>query len=279
MSLLNRVALASGLALACVSAPARAEDAQAATCVQAHRDAQQLRREEKLVETRSRLVVCAGAACPSLVQQDCTRWLDEVSKSIPSVVVSAKDEGGHELRDVTVSVKDHFSGRAVDGTPIELDPGAYSFHYERPGAKPIDADVVLQTGVRNRIVEVVFPGGKPPPKARPKPPVIAYVLAGTGAVAFASFSYFGLKGRSEYNDLKDSCGTRCPPDAGDSARRNFRISDISLAISALTLGGAAYYFFFWTPSDASRGEQAARHPALQLGASAKSGFVSVTTPF
>jgi hypothetical protein len=266
------------LGIAILPARARADDQKNNTCVEAHRDAQRLRREEKLVESRARMVACAGAGCPTLVQQDCSKWLDEVSRSIPSVVVSAKDEGGHELSDVTVSVKDQMSSRAVDGTPIELDPGAYTFHYERPGADAIDREVVLQTGVRNRVVEVTFPGGKPPPKAKSKPPVIAYVLAGAGAVALGSFSYFGLKGRGEYNDLKNTCSPRCSPDQGDPARRDFLIADVSLGVAALSLAGAAYFFFAWTPSESSSGE-VGKGPTVRVGATARGAFARVESQF
>ena len=212
--------------------------------MKAHRDAQQLRRDEKLIEARARLVTCAGARCPGMVEKDCSKWLDEVASSIPSIVISAKDEGGHELTDVSVSVEDHFKDRAVDGSPIELDPGAYRFVYTRPGGQKVARDVVLQNGVRNRLVEVTFPGGKLV-KKRPPPPAVAYVLAGVGAVAFGSFAYFGLKGRSEYLDLEHSCAPQCPPSDGDPARRDLTIADVSLAISAVSLAGSAYFVWWW----------------------------------
>ncbi len=232
------------LCLATVGSNARAEDSNTATCVAAHHDAQRLRRDGKLMEARARLVVCAGESCPGLVEKDCSKWLDQVSKTIPSVVVSAKDEGGRELTDVTVSVEGHFSRRPVDGSPIELDPGAYRFVYERPGGIRVERNVVLQLGVRNRLVEVTFPGGKSVHE-KPPPPPIAYVLAGVGAVGLGSFTYFGLKGRSEYLELKHTCAPRCRPDAGDAARSHFLIADVSLGVAAVSLAASAYFFWWW----------------------------------
>lgn len=227
-----------------VSPVVRASDGNSATCVKAHHDAQLLRRERKLKEARARLVTCAGQSCPDLVQKDCSKWLDQVSKAIPSVVISAKDEGGHELTDVTVSVKDHLAPRPVDGSPIELDPGAYHFVYQRPGGKRIERSVVLQEGVQNRLVEVEFPGGRSKSE-KPPPPAVAYVLAGVGVAGLASFSYFGLKGRGEYLDLEHSCAPACSPHAGDAARRHFLIADVSLGVAAVSLAASAYYFWWW----------------------------------
>jgi hypothetical protein len=255
------IVVATALAIPAFVSEARADaDSQ---CVQAHLDAQRLRREQKLVAARARMVQCAGSTCPALVRADCASWLDDASRSIPSVVVSARDEGGHELTDVSVSIPGRMPSRRIDGTPIELDPGAYRFRYERPGAQPIERDVLLQTGVRNRVIEVTFPGGRRA-QQRPKPPVVAYVLAGVSAVAIGSFTYFGLKGRSEYLELEDRCDTSCTSDDTAPGRKHLLIADISLGVAALSLAGAGYFFFIYTPQTSEVG---------------RGGFASVVTRF
>lgn len=237
-----------GVALATAGAalPARAESSAVKACLTAHRDAQELRQEGKLLESRRSLVACAGQACPGLVQKDCTKWLDDISHMIPSIVVSAKDEGGHELADVRVSIGSRVLATRLDGTPIELDPGAYQFTFTRPHAPPINKQIVLETGVRNKLVEVDFPGGKVV-KPKPKPPVVAWVLAGTGAVALTTFTIFGLEGVGKYNSLHDQCGNACAPSSTQGVKTDFLVADVSLGVAAASLAASAYFFFIYKP--------------------------------
>ncbi|MBI5534797.1 MAG: hypothetical protein HY898_18875 [Deltaproteobacteria bacterium] len=232
----------------------------AQVCVEAHRDAQQLRRTMKLLAARDKLIACAGASCPGLVQQDCANWLNEVQQSIPSAVVSARDPDGHEVAQVRVSI----DGRAVidrlDGRPMELDPGAYRFRYEHEGSVPIEADVVMQTGVKNRVLQVVFK--RPQQTARNGRRTAGWVLAGTGAAALVSFGVFAALGESQYRDLKDRCAPRCDSSESDSVRRNFLIADISLGVSAVTL--AAGTWLLLGSSSQTPPQRATIAPGLQV---------------
>src|SRR5262245_2210006 len=60
-----------------------------AECLERYEGAQVARRERRLLDSRAALRVCSGAACPSAIRADCVDWLDQVSHSIPSVVVTA----------------------------------------------------------------------------------------------------------------------------------------------------------------------------------------------
>jgi hypothetical protein len=249
-----------------------------AACMDAHRTAQSLRKEQKLIEARSELVTCAGASCPGMVQTDCSGWLGEIAREIPSVIVSAKDEGGHELSDVSVSVDGKIVVQRLDGKPIELNPGAYKFRYQRKGAEPIESEVILQTGVGNRIVEVTFPGGLPE-KKRVKTPITTWVLVGVGGAAFASFAYFGLKGRSEYSDAESSCGDAgCRSDETDPIRKKFLIADVSLAISIAAFAGAGY-FYVTRPYESAPTAARRSAPTLRFTASRDGGFAALRGSF
>jgi hypothetical protein len=246
-------------------------------CMDSHRSAQRLRKEQKLIEARAELVTCAGASCPGMVQTDCSQWLGEIAREIPSVIVSAKDQGGHELSDVTVSVDGKTVADRLDGKPIELNPGAYRFKYQRKETT-IENEVVFQTGVGNRIVEVEFPGGLPE-KKRVKTPVATWVLVGIGGAAFASFAYFGLSGRSDYNDAESRCGDPgCPSSETDSIRTKFLIADISLVVSLASFAGAGYFYvtrpYETVPSDARRSA-----PRLRFTASSEGGFAALSGSF
>jgi len=252
--------------------------ADANACMDAHRSAQKLRKDQKLIEAREQLVACAGAKCPGMVQSDCSQWLGEIGHEIPSVIVSAKDEGDHELTNVSVSIDGKRVAEKLDGKPIELNPGAYKFRYEKSKSEPIEADVVLKTGVANRVVEVVFPGGLPERK-RVKPPLVTWILVGTGSAALLSFTYFGLRGRSEYNDKENECGTSgCPSSETDSIRTKFLIADISLVISLASFAGAGY-FYLTRPYETVPAAAKREAPRIGIAVTPRGGFASVTTRF
>jgi hypothetical protein len=264
------------LALAVIASVPLAH-AEESACMDAHRAAQRLRKDQKLLEAREQLVTCAGAKCPGMVQTDCAEWLGEIRGEIPSVIVSAKDEGGHELSDVSVSVDGKRVAERLDGRPIELNPGAYRFRYEREGQETIEAEVVLKTGVGNRVVEVVFPGGLPE-KKRIKTPVVTWVLLGTGTAAFASFAYFGLSGRSDYEQAEDDCYPSCTDADKDPIRTKLLIADISLIISLASFAGAGY-FHFTRPYETVAAEARRTTPRLQVRLAPGAGFASVATSF
>src|ERR1700709_1044923 len=92
--------LASAITLA--SGHAAAQDKQA--CVGAYEDAQRLRKDGKLTDARSKLLVCAQDACPAVLRKDCTVWIGEVEQATPTVLLAAKSPIGKDIVDVTVTV-------------------------------------------------------------------------------------------------------------------------------------------------------------------------------
>src|SRR4051812_26138390 len=59
-------------------------------CVVHHEQAQVLRRTTKLTDARAALLVCSQDVCPAAVRVDCVDWLNQVNRTIPSVVVKVK---------------------------------------------------------------------------------------------------------------------------------------------------------------------------------------------
>jgi hypothetical protein len=78
------------------------------------------------------------------------------------------------------------------------------------------------------------------PKA--KPVVATLALLGVSALAAGSFAYFGLDGVARRNDL-DGCKGHCDARLVDDAFYRFVAADISLGISALSLGLASFLWF------------------------------------
>lgn len=249
-------ALTLTAALLSISPGARADSTKQA-CVQAYVDAQRLRKADKLTEARQKLELCADDACPATVKKDCKPWLEENERDQPTLAFSALDLTGKKTATVRVIVDGTKLGDQLPSGPLKVDPGAHTIRFEAEGLEPIEVEVSLQKGEKAREVLADFskqkkaaqpaaPEGPAPATAettRRKTPVLVYVLGGVGVLGLASFAYFGSTGKSEEDDLADSCAPGCDPADVDAAHRKMLIADISLGVSAVAFGAAAYVFF------------------------------------
>jgi hypothetical protein len=241
------------LLLALAPSVAYADDVT--TCVKASEQAQSLRDEGKYKKARDQLLVCTRDVCPGMVRKDCVGWLQELDASMPSIVISARDASGKDLVDVKVAVDGQPLTDKLDGKPLAIDPGKHTLHYEAAGAPPVDEDVVMHAGEKNRTLTIKLGGAAPPPTTPTPteptapvetssgghgPPVAAYVLGGVGVVALGSFAFFGLSGKSDVSDLRNSCAPGCDQSQVDKARTKLIIADISLAVGVVALGVATY---------------------------------------
>ena len=116
---------------------------------------------------------------------------------------------------------------------------------------------------------------EPPPKRAPAP-ALAYTLAGVAAVGVAGFAYFGLKGLSDENQLRDTCKPTCNPADADAVRAKYHIADASLGVGIVAAGFAAWLFFrdahdAHDAHDARAGASAAPTTGLRLGVQALPG--------
>ncbi|HEY8086699.1 MAG TPA: hypothetical protein VIF09_02610, partial [Polyangiaceae bacterium] len=100
---------------------------QKKVCADAYSQAQTLRDAHKLRDTRTQLRVCAQASCPGFIVKDCTEWLVDLERRMPSVVLSAKDGRGQPLTRVGVTVDGTRIAQSLDGDSIEVDPGLHTF--------------------------------------------------------------------------------------------------------------------------------------------------------
>src|SRR5262249_42485296 len=128
--------------------------------VSAYEKAQQLRGEAKLRAARDQLLVCSRPECPALVRQDCSQWMGEVQHALPSVVIAARDGTGHDVLAVRVSIDGVVVTETLDGKPIAVDPGPHKFKYETAGSAPIEEQVLVREGERNRPLTASFARGE-----------------------------------------------------------------------------------------------------------------------
>ena len=257
-------AIALSATIALVLSPARVAFAvDKAACVEAHADAQALRRDGKLRAAQEKLLACAAEGCPALVRSDCGRWIEEVRAQQPTVIFAAKDAMGADLADVRVRIDGAPAVEALDGKEIAIDPGSHAVAFEKiDDGRVVETSIVVKESEKARVVSVAFPGEvatAPPPKRGPLP----WIFAGVGVVALGSFAYFGLRGRSQLDDLESTCAPRCDPSDRDAVHTKLLIADVSLGVAVVSFGVATWLFL---RKPASEGVSVAPLPGGALAA-------------
>jgi hypothetical protein len=167
---------ALGLAVTVIATAGSARADDRTDCLRAASKGQTLRDEHQLIEARAQFRVCARQVCPAVVRRDCATWLDAAERSLPTVVVSARDAGGTDLVDVTVRVDGAPLATRLDGRAVAMNPGPHVFHFQEPDGTSVHQTIVIDEGRQDQSVAVVFPG--PPAVAaevprEPAPPVPA----------------------------------------------------------------------------------------------------------
>lgn len=260
-----------------------------ASCAQAYESSQESRASGQLQETQKRLSVCARAECPSFVQKDCARWLEEVDRELPSVTLRAEGLDAEAARQVRVTLDGQPIPNAFGGAPIALDPGRHELVAESAGRSRITRTIVAQQGVQSRPVSLDF---APPPSAAASAAVAvdtgsagssmrpyAYVAWGLGAVGLGTFAVLGTMGRADERALKDDCqdgatsdpqavkpGTCYLPDADNRKKiyeREFVLADIGL-VTGIMGAAAGTVLFILSATDGSSADGANSDASLHL---------------
>lgn len=228
--------------------------AEAKECVLRNNQGADEQSQHHLLAARDNYLACASAeGCPAMVRSECEQALGELKASIPSLIVAVVDDHGHDVGDAALTL----DGRAVshDGSPIELDPGQHVVVATSQGRRA-ELNVVATERELNRRVELVLP--TPVAAAPAAAPVVApppershlpsYVLGGVGVLAAGSFAGFALSGHSGMSDL-DRCKPYCERDAVRSVQTKYLIADVSLGVSLVALGAAAYLWLRPAPTN------------------------------
>jgi len=224
-------------------APAIASAAGPETCTSSYERAQVLRQQGKLVAARDQLQVCGGASCPNLIVGDCTKWLEELQSTLPSVVPLATDDAGTNLIDVKVSVDGTPLTNAPAGQAVDLDPGPHHFTFERGDSFKAETDVLVAVGEKNKRVAVVL---RKTPAALGTPPAtssgsssrlgkVGLVVAAVGVVGVGVGVVYGAEAIAHQSDA-DCPGNRCPPGSNPTALRTAQ-SDGNVSTVFFVAGG------------------------------------------
>jgi len=156
------------LASALAHGPARAADPTIPQCLAAAEGALALRRQHKLRDARSELVICSARTCPADVRAECVRRVGEVNAALPTVVFEAKDVAGDDLSAVRVTIDGQPLALVLDGAALAIDPGLHVFVFETPGQQPVRKQFVIREGDRERHERITLGVAAvgPPPAAR-----------------------------------------------------------------------------------------------------------------
>jgi hypothetical protein len=243
-------------------------------CAAASEDATSLQKQEKLGAAKDRFLVCADAACPAEIRDECAHRLSEVTDAIPSVVFDVKDAAGNDVSAVKVTMDgaplvDHLGSAA-----IPIDPGEHAFHFEGADAlQAVDKSFVVRDGEKNRHLAVTMGGGAPaaapaaatgatPPAAdQASSPggwsdrkTLAVVAGGLGIVSLGIGAAFGIMTFSQYNNAKTECTTLgCAPGSQaqsdlSTANTSATISDVGFGAGAVLVAGAVVLWITDKPS-------------------------------
>jgi len=239
-------------------------------CVDAHGRAQDLREKGQLARARQTFLTCAQSSCPTLVQQDCARYGEELAQLVPTVTFSARDANAADLPVTTVYVDDTlFATRLDDGRTYELDPGKHSIRYVHDG-KETTLKVVVNQGERGRLLVATFVDKSParreaaatadPPAPESHRSALPLVLAGVGAAAAITGGVLFAVGSGSVPDQCSTSTRECaaPPDDPSlgKAESGVRLANTGLAIGitgAITLvGGLIWYLAQPVTTDSRR---------------------------
>lgn len=245
-------------------------------CIGGYERAQELRKQGKLRGSKEQLLVCSRPTCPKVLRDECSKWLDEVQASMPSVVVEGRDADDRETAQIKVSVDGVVVAERLDGRSIDVDPGPHVFAFQH-GDATSEQSVLIREGERNRKLVASFAKKREPTadvstkrdetrrgrdaasssSSRPEPtsptpidddassavtrrPVrpITYAFAGLTVIGAAGFATFALIGKNKAGELATSCSPRCATRDVDDLRRTYLVGDIALGVSIIALGAA-----------------------------------------
>lgn len=235
-----------------VAAADKADKVDKKECAQAYVEGQKEMRSSTLRKARDHLRICAREECMGAVRKDCVTWLGEVTAAIPSIVIDAKDTDGKETVDVRMFIDNVLVKDKLDVQAIELDPGTLHLRFEHGTEPPIEKEVVLRQGQKNRVVDVSFAKASVAGAATggdaavgtgdaTKPNIIPWVIGGAGVLFLGGAGASWLIAESNRDDLDTAkCAPNCIPGDVDAVKTQRLIGDVLLGVGIVAIGVATY---------------------------------------
>lgn len=241
-----------------ISAPAFADELSKEACIDAHSKGQDAREQGKISLARKLFLSCAQSTCPGLVQGDCARFADDLTRMQPSLGFVARDGNGADLPDTAIYIDGQLiATRLDDGKAHDVDPGAHTIKFIHDG-KDLVQTIVVGAGEKSRTVSATFgeptlsgSGGKRKVETGPRVthPAGAKLVIGLGAAMVLGGGALGIYGLTQVPDNCTLSTHQCAAPPGDKsfddASSAIGLSNIGWVVSAVGVvaiaGGVAWY--------------------------------------
>lgn len=246
-------------------------------CVEAHSRGQDAREKGQLADSKRLFLLCAQSTCPALVQSDCAKLGDELSRTVPSVSFVARDGHGSDLVDTQVHVDGVLvQSRLDEGRSHDLDPGKHTIRFVHAG-KEVTQSIVISAGEKGRTIIAVFGEGPVATSASPTTPppasstssrsAVPLVVAGVGGAAMAVGAVLLVSGLGSVPSNCSRSTNECAAPPGDpsfdDAKSGVERANLGLAVG---IGGAVVavtglvWYLASSPSAPERGATAGLAP-------------------
>ena len=237
-----------------------AADRSSLACIQSAEEGESARSSADLIRARELFTRCSARDCPSVLRRDCTTWLDETERQIPSVVLGAHDAHGADLLEAHATIDGVRVQNRLDGTPLDLNPGPHTIRFEGTGVAPVELKVVIRAGEKNRSVLAPLAPPQPPPATTPAPAPVAppppppppspqphagvpwgvFAFGGLALAGFGTFTVFAIRGNSDLDHLHGTCAPGCTHSQVESVRLELEAADIALGVGAVATVAATW---------------------------------------
>jgi hypothetical protein len=143
---------------------------------------------------------------------------------MPTVVLAVRNARGDDLTAVRVMMDRSPLTTGLGGNAIAVDPGPHTFTFEAEGYAPLDEDVLVREGEKERSLSVVLqgPAQARPDVGRPPPPAptqtlqrgpstrrwIALTTTGVGALGVGVGGILGLAALLKFESAERETGTQ-----------------------------------------------------------------------
>jgi hypothetical protein len=270
--------LALTLGSRAVLAQPKPSSAEKQACADSSEQAQDLKKARKLLEAKSAAQKCAKQVCPKAIQQDCSTLLEDLQRSVPSIVIQIDSA-------IQLTPKAFLDGRQLTDaeltSAIEVNPGKHTVRLEA-GAFSEEQIVLTTEGERGKAARfkptasatsaptnTTAPGTTSPgpgsgagsiatPPAEGKRSVGPFVLGGVGVASLIASGVFLGLGYSQFQALKDSaCGlARTCGDADISPiRTKYTLSYVFAGVGGAAVLGAVIWYILDTPKSSGASQK------------------------
>ncbi len=217
-------------------------------CIDANEEAQDLRRDGRLLEASARLAVCIAPSCPRPVRDDCVERLRAVDIATPTFILDATDDAGGDLPRLLVTLDDKPISASAEVGAIPVDPGVHRFVFESDGHAAKRMTVVVHEGEKERLVHAVLAASAPAGDGNLQRP-LGLLIGGVGLTGLAVGGLFAALAKSTYGHaLSGECGgdpnacSAAGESDGRSAQAQARVSTIALVGGGVLIAtGAVIY--------------------------------------